>query len=234
MNTLLVTGTDTGVGKTWITSLLVRQLQLHGRRVGAYKPVCSGAEVDDQGNTVWSDVEALRTACAGLPPIDHVCPQRFQAAVAPNVAAALEGRTVDDEKLFHGTDVWRSMVDWLVVEGAGGIFCPLSDRSTVMELALHLQGPIIVVAANRLGVISHTRMTVEILKARGLEVTAIVLNEIAASKGLAIDPSIMTNALQLQHWIPEVPLFHCDFQAAKLSAIRSPHDNLISLLEANC
>ncbi len=234
MNTLLVTGTDTGVGKTWITSLLVRQLQQHGLRVGAYKPVCSGAEVDDQGNAVWSDVEALRAACADLPPIDHVCPQRFQAAVAPNVAAGLEGRTVDDEGLFQGTDVWRPVVDWLVVEGAGGIFCPLSDRSTVMELALRLKGPIIVVAANRLGVISHTRMTVEILKARGLEATAIVLNEIAATQGSAMDPSILTNALQLQHWIPEVPLFRCDFQSAKLTAIKSPHDNLISLIVANC
>ncbi len=237
MKTLLVTGTDTGVGKTWISSLLVRQLQQHRLRVGAYKPVCSGAEIDQHGNTAWSDVEALRAACGNQPPIDHVCPQRFQAAVAPNVAATLEGRTVDDDRLLKGTDVWKPLVDWLVVEGAGGIFCPLSDRSTVMELAQQLHGQIIVVAANRLGVINHTRLTVEILKSRGLAVTAIVLNEIAATEGSAmegsaVDPSVSTNGRQLQHWIPEVPLFHCDFQAAKLTALRSPHADLISLIEA--
>ena len=155
--------------------------------------------------------------------------------MAPNVAATLEGRTVDDDTLLNGTDVWKPLVDWLVVEGAGGIFCPLSDRSTVMELAQQLHGQIIVVAANRLGVINHTRLTVEILTTRGLAVTAIVLNEIAATDRSAMeksaaDPSVSTNAQQLQHWIPDVPLFHCDFHAAKLTALRSPHDHLISLI----
>jgi dethiobiotin synthetase len=219
MKTLLVTGTDTGVGKTWISSLLIRHFRNHGIRTGAYKPVCSGAETDSFNNCVWSDVEALRAACGTDPPLDRICPQRFQAAVAPNVAATLEGRSVDDRQLTSAIDAWRPFADQLIVEGAGGIFCPLSDESTVMELAQYLNGPVIVVAANRLGVINHTRLTVDVLLSRGVQVTAIVLNETAVDLMTDSDPSKTTNSLQLQKWIPNVPLLHCDFGAATLTAL---------------
>ena len=219
MKTLLVTGTDTGVGKTWISALLVRHFRAHGIRTGAYKPVCSGAEMASDGNFVWADVEALRAACGNEPPLDRVCPQRFHAAVAPNVAAALEGRTVNNHQLADAINAWSPFADQLIVEGAGGIFCPLSNQSTVMELARKLNGPVIVVAANRLGVINHTRLTVNALQSQGLKVTAIVLNETAAEVLKNSDPSTSTNALQLMHWVPNIPLFHCDFGAEALTAV---------------
>ena len=86
MKSLLVTGTDTDVGKTWISCLILKQLIKDGLRVGAYKPVCSGAQVSNEGELSWSDVELLGNSIDSAD-LDLVCPQRFTAAVAPNVAA---------------------------------------------------------------------------------------------------------------------------------------------------
>jgi dethiobiotin synthetase len=163
---LFITGTDTGVGKTWITCTLLGLLQSRQIKVGVYKPVCSGAEIQPDGTPMWADLEALRKHCALNPPLDRVCPQRFLAPVAPNVAARLQHQLVDDEQLSAGARAWAGQCDVLVIEGAGGLFCPLSDRSTVLDLAKQLQATMVVVAANRLGVISHTRMTVELLRNR--------------------------------------------------------------------
>ena len=219
MQTLLVTGTDTGVGKTWITSLLVRCFRQQGINIGAYKPVCSGAEVNSNGEVVWADIEALRSACGTDPEIDLVCPQRFHAAVAPNIAARMENRLVDSRLLIDGAARWESHVDQLIIEGAGGIFCPLSDELTVMDVAVELNTPTIVVAANRLGVINHTRLTVEALQTHGVNVVAIVLNEIGPASQENSDPSGPTNAAQIRHWLPKTPLFHCLWGAKEITSL---------------
>jgi dethiobiotin synthetase len=219
MKTLLVTGTDTGVGKTWITSLLVRCFRQQGINIGAYKPVCSGAEVNSNGEVVWADIEALRSACGTDPEIDLVCPQRFHAAVAPNIAAKMENRLVDSRLLIDGAARWESHVDQLIIEGAGGIFCPLSDELTVMDVAVELNTPTIVVAANRLGVINHTRLTVEALQTHGVNVVAIVLNEIGPASQENSDPSGPTNAAQIRHWLPKTPLFHCSWRANEITSL---------------
>lgn len=214
MQTLFVTGTDTNVGKTYVSCLLIRKLIETGLTVGAYKPACSGAEYSLTGESVWSDVEALRSAIGVEYSLDMICPQRFHAAVAPNVAAALEGRSVSNELLHSGYIEWHDKTNAVIVEGAGGVFCPLSDELTVLDLATGISAPVIVVAANRLGVISHTRLTVEVLRQRGLDVAAIVLNEIQSQK--SADSSLTTNADQLTHWIPDVALLHMDFGGNKL------------------
>ena len=242
MKTLLVTGTDTNVGKTWVTSLLVREFRRCGISTGAYKPVCSGAEKNSEGDVVWADIEALRSACGNAPDIDLVCPQRFHAAVAPNIAARMEKRCVDNQLLIDGAVRWSARVDQLVIEGAGGIFCPLSDQLTVMDIAVELKTPVVVVAANRLGVINHTRLTVEALQAHGVDVVAIVLNEIGPSIKAAgrepsgnassdnFDPSIPSNAAQIRHWLPNIPLYQCAWQGTEFTG-PSAAVNLIDLLK---
>ncbi|MFN0198058.1 MAG: ATP-dependent dethiobiotin synthetase BioD, partial [Planctomycetaceae bacterium] len=96
---IFIVGTDTGVGKTYVTALLIREYLRLGFRVGAYKPACSGAEILAAGTAQekisWPDIDAL-TAALGRPELaERVCPQRFRAAAAPPVAARLEGRSVD-------------------------------------------------------------------------------------------------------------------------------------------
>jgi len=221
---LFVTGTDTGVGKTWITCSLLNLLQSLGIKPGVYKPACSGAELQPDGTPVWEDVELLRQHCALNPPLSIVCPQRFLAPVAPNVAARLQNQRVDDSLLGAGALAWKDHCDLLVIEGAGGLYCPLSDQSTVLDLAERLQATMIVVAANRLGVISHTRMTVDILQRQGLHIAGIVLNEIASPTQAAADASIPRNAEQLMQWIPGIPLLHSAWQSRQLTYLQRPQE----------
>ena len=210
MQTIFVTGTDTGVGKTYISCLLIRKLRQSGLKVGAYKPACSGAEYDSSGSPFWTDVESLHAATGLGVPIDLVCPQRFLAPVAPNVAARLEQTTVSNELLLSGVSEWKHKTDVLVIEGAGGVFCPLSDELTVLDFAIQMQVPVLVVAANRLGVISHTRLTVDRLQHSGLHVAGVILNEVQVASG---DASLQSNAQQISHWLPDVALLHAGFRS---------------------
>jgi dethiobiotin synthetase len=174
---LFVTATDTGVGKTYVTALIARALCDAGRIVGAYKPVCSGAEVSADGTVSWGDVTALSDAIGGRFDSLRVCPLRFRAPLAPNVAARRERAGIDFEELCRGARWWQGRVDLLLVEGVGGLLCPLTERETIADLALALRYPLLVVARLGLGTINHTLLTVEAARSRGLEVAGILLNE---------------------------------------------------------
>ena len=214
MQTIFVTGTDTGVGKTYISCLLIRKLRQCGLIVGAYKPACSGAEWDSSVTPFWTDVALLHSATGLDVPIDLVCPQRFLAPVAPNVAARLEGTTVSNELLISGASEWNHKADVLVIEGAGGLFCPLSDELTVLDLAIRMQASVLVVAANRLGVISHTRLTVERLRQSGLNVAGVLLNELQEPDN--DDISRATNSDQISHWLPDIALLRGGFRSESI------------------
>jgi len=221
LKTLLVTGTDTGVGKTWITTTLLELLATTGIQAGVLKPVCSGAELDSAGQLKWPDVDGLANHCRLNVPGELICPQRFLAPLAPNVAAREEGRRVDDAMLTSAVTRWESHASHLVIEGAGGLYCPLSDESTVLDVACRIRTPIVIVAGNRLGVISHTRLTVQVAQQHGLQIAGIILNEIAPPEQEKIDPSLPRNAAQLMAWIPEIPLLHCRWNQRELTVLRA-------------
>lgn len=173
---LFITGTDTGVGKTRVASALVRALRAQGVPVGAYKPAASGAEPGPAG-PVWRDVAELSAALGGTFPDDAICPQRWPAALAPPVAAREAGGAIDARKLRTGADWWRERVEFLVVEGAGGLLSPLTDDEPVADLARDLGFPLIVVARLALGTINHTLLTLEAARTRGLRVAGVILNQ---------------------------------------------------------
>ena len=106
-----MTATDTGVGKTYLTSLIARSLPRDQRQVGAYKPVCSGAEKLSEGGHYWSDVKKLVEAIGGDVDPVRVCPQRLKAPLAPPVAARLERVNLDFEAMKTAADWWQGRVD---------------------------------------------------------------------------------------------------------------------------
>ncbi len=187
---LFITGTDTAVGKTFVTTRIARELQAAGVRVGIYKPACSGAETDESGRPMWEDVDAHFHALNGEFPRERICPQCFHAPLAPPVAAAAEGRIVDADRLQAGVDWWRGRVDVLLVEGAGGLLCPLTESTSIADLAVELGFPLLIVARLGLGTINHTLLTVEVARSRGLSMTGIVLNDYPPQ---ANDPATQTN-----------------------------------------
>jgi len=199
-----ITGTGTEVGKTYVTALLARALRAQGVRVGVYKPVASGCLRADDGTLVAEDAVALWHAAGRPLSLEEVCPQRFAAAVAPNVAARMEGRQVDGDLLRIGIDPWLAACELVLVEGAGGLMSPLSGDDYNADLAADLGLPVIVVAANRLGVINDTLQTVVTASVwgEGLPIAGVVLNQAHPAVG---DQSLETNAEQLRTHL-RVPL----------------------------
>jgi dethiobiotin synthetase len=197
---LFITGTDTGVGKTHVAAMIARSLRESGHRVGVYKPAASGCRIES-GRLVSDDAVALWEAAGCPASLDRVCPQCFEAPLAPHVAAQAEGRKLDVDLLRHGVQFWQANSDVVLVEGIGGLMCPLSDDQYVAHLAHDLGYPLIIVSANRLGTINHTLQTLIAAAAfsNGLPVAGIVLNNPDPPSD---DASRATNREQLAH--------HCD------------------------
>jgi dethiobiotin synthetase len=175
---LFITGTDTGVGKTYVAALIARSLVACGRRVGIYKPAASGCAHDASGHLVSDDAVALWQA-AGCPgELEHVCPQRFVAPLAPHLAAQAEGKELDAELLRAGLDYWKACSDFMLVEGAGGLLSPLGEREYVADLAHDFGFPMVVVTRNVLGTINATLQTLFTAAhyRGGLPVAGVVLN----------------------------------------------------------
>ena len=174
---LFITGTDTEVGKTYVAALIARSLRAAGHRVGVYKPAASGCR-EVQRELVSDDALRLWEAAGRPGELDRVCPQRFRAALAPNLAAREEGKRLDADLLRGGIDYWRACSDIVLVEGAGGLMSPLGEEEYVADLAYDLGFPLVVVARNALGTINHTLQTL-IAAATfrdGLAIAGIVLN----------------------------------------------------------
>lgn len=222
MHGLFITGTDTSVGKTFVTAQLLGTFRHLGLRVGAYKPACSGAVWEDSLGWIWEDVLELSNGSGWARRDDWICPQRFRAPLAPPAAARAEGRTVDDALLITGASVWRPYVDLLLVEGAGGWLSPLSETRTVADVAVQFGYPVVVVAANRLGTINQTLLTLESILARGLPVAGVVLNNVS----LEPDDSAADNAGLLRTFtsVPvHGPVCHAVSRATASSAADWPH-----------
>lgn len=210
---LFITGTDTGVGKTYVAALIVRSLHDAGYRVGVYKPVASGCWRD--GDVLHSDDADALWAAAGNPgQAEIVCPQRFEAPLAPHLAAAAEGKTVDAELLRDGLSAWSDFCDIVVVEGAGGLMSPISDDDFVADLAYEFGYPLVLVAPNTLGVINQTLQTLITATTfrDGLNVAGIVLNQPKESSE-SDDPSIATNRGQLERLCVPPVVAEVDWQA---------------------
>ena len=211
MRGFFLTGTGTEVGKTYVGALLAAELASRGVKVGVYKAVasdCLPLEVDDfglaAGELLAGDALALWQAAGRPLTLEQVCPQRFKSPVAPNVAARMEGTTVDAQLLREGLEPWFKASDVVLVEGAGGLMSPLSDDDFNADLAADLGLPLVVVAANRLGVINDTLQTVitASVYGDGLDVAGVVLNQVSDQ---ATDESLTSNADQLREHL-RVPL----------------------------
>ncbi len=191
---LFITGTDTGVGKTYVAAMIARCLAGGGLRVGVYKPAASGCQ--RRGAALVSDDAVALWEAAGRPAdLEHVCPQRFEAPLAPHVAARVEGRTVDVERLYRGIEFWQPRSDVLLVEGVGGLMSPMADKTFVADLAKRFGFPLVVVSRNALGTINQTLQTVVAATAHfGLPIAGVVLNNPAP---LPDDVSVSFNRREL-------------------------------------
>lgn len=213
---LFITGTDTAVGKTYVAALVARLLHSRGYQIGVYKPVASGC-IEDNGMLISDDAVRLWEAAGRPGDLNAVCPQRFEAPLAPHLAAREAEVAIDTQLLRDGLEYWRKRSQVVLVEGVGGLMSPISFDDYNADLADAFGYPLIVVAPNQLGVINQTLQTLITAATfrQGLEVVGVVLNDTCASKD---DVSKATNRVELEaRCVPPV-LAHVPWQATSIDS----------------
>ncbi|MCB0344186.1 MAG: dethiobiotin synthase [Bdellovibrionales bacterium] len=186
---VLVSGTDTGIGKTFVSCGLVRALTAAGKRVGAMKLVESGIAPDSPD----SDAHALWSAANASQTLEEVCPFSFAEPASPNVAARAAGKSISFEAAANALNSLPADADLNLVEGAGGLLVPINDNFTFADFAQELGIPVLLVVGSRLGAINHASLSFEVLAARGIKTIGYVLNEYGADGKQQYSLALETN-----------------------------------------
>jgi dethiobiotin synthetase len=194
-----VTGTDTGVGKTYVSILLISLLRRRGVQVAAMKPVETGVVPDDPR----SDAMRLRAAAGIDDPIERVRPILASEPLAPWVALSRAGVKLDLAALDEAYAALCDGRDAIVVEGAGGLLVPLTRDLSYDGLFVGWDLDLVIVAGNRLGTISHTQLTVRAAHDAGLRVRGVVLNALGPEPGGIAE---QTNLEALQELLEPIPV----------------------------
>lgn len=169
-----ITGTDTGVGKTFATCALLRAAASMGMTTVGMKPVAAGTDAAGRNE----DVEALMAASSIAAPRELVNPYCFRAAIAPHIAVVAEGRRIDGDLIVAAAQQLADRADLLLVEGIGGFRVPLADDFDTADLASKLGLPVILVVGLRLGCLNHALLTAEAIRVRGLTLAGWIGNRI--------------------------------------------------------
>lgn len=172
-----VTGTDTGVGKTLVSTGLLHALAPHHRRVVGMKPVAAGV-VPWGEDWASEDAIALRSASTLVVPPELDNPVLLLDALSPHIAAERAGVQIDIAAIVRSYQALAANADAVVVEGAGGFHVPLTDTQTGADLAQALALPVVLVVGLRLGCLSHALLTAEAIRARGLTLAGWVANRV--------------------------------------------------------
>lgn len=194
MRGLLITGTDTGVGKTLVGCGLATSLTALGKTVGVLKPVETGCST--QNETLYPE-DALRLAAFAQTALslEQICPYRFAPPVAPSVAATLANTTIEPQKIIEIFKHTAATHDFTIVEGAGGLLVPLVGRYTFADLARDLHLPLLVVVGSKLGALNHTLLTLHVAQSLALPVVGYIVNHPTPTSDIAIqtNTSVLAN-----------------------------------------
>ena len=190
----LITGTDTGIGKSTVASAIAAALRRRGRDVGVMKPVETGCAPDAGGSLYPADAVQLRFFAGVDDPLDMVCPVRLRAPLAPAVAAREEGTRLELSTLVDlvGRFVGHHTIS--LIEGAGGLLVPLAAGATFADLARACDLRLIVVVGNRLGALNHALLTVRCAEGAGLSLAGYIVNALQAE----VDAAARTNVAVLR------------------------------------
>ncbi len=204
--TILITGTDTGVGKTYVACLLGKRLRDAGIGVRPLKPVETGCLPGPDGRPFPADAAALRDAIDPALPLSAVCLHAFAAPLSPHLAAGAAGVPVDPEGIRRSvTDAARAS-DVVLVEGAGGIAVEIREGYSFADLARGLFLPVLVVAGNRLGVLNHLKLTVRHLESERIRLLGVVLCDVSPEPFPAREPNeAEVRRIAGDRWLGRVP-----------------------------
>ncbi|WP_199257298.1 dethiobiotin synthase [Pantoea sp. BAV 3049] len=172
-----ITGTDTEVGKTVASTALLQAAKAAGFCSVGYKPVASGSEMTAEGIRNGDALALQRNSVLSLP-YDCINPLAFLEPTSPHIVSAEEGRPIHFSQLSAGLAELASQADWVLTEGAGGWFTPLSEETTFADWVLQEQLPVVLVVGIKLGCINHAMLTVQAIQASGLRLAGWIANDI--------------------------------------------------------
>ncbi|MBR5303541.1 MAG: dethiobiotin synthase [Candidatus Gastranaerophilales bacterium] len=175
--TVFITGCDTDIGKTFVSIGLCLALENKGLKVGYFKPFQSGA-IDN----LAPDVEELRKYSNS---IESKYSYLFEGEVSPHLACILNNIEVDIEKVKNDLDDFKLQTDFVVIEGAGGLYCPAIKGKLFVDIIAELNQEIIIVTTPDLGRINHTLMTIDCAKQKGIKIKGIIINSMPKKQTLS-------------------------------------------------
>ena len=194
---VFITGTDTNVGKTYVTARLLRALRARGVDAVGFKPLCCGSR---------DDAEALRAASGDALSLNETNPVWLRAPAAPYAAALIESRSIDLDLIRETFLNLRARHGTVLVEGVGGWLVPILRDYTVADLAAEWRLPVVIVVGNRLGALNHAALTVQATRTAGLACAGLILNDVPTPVASAGDDSgetlaRTTNPGVLSEWL---------------------------------
>jgi dethiobiotin synthetase len=213
---IVVTGTDTSVGKTLVAGAIGHWFHRRGYRVSVLKPVATGCVRRREG-LVSEDAEFLAHCADARFSLDVICPQRYAEPLAPAVAAQRAGQPLDWEAIQRSIDAMSADSDVMIIEGVGGLMVPMDAKHTFRDVAIWLRRPTLVVARPALGTINHTLLTVDALRGAKVPVAGVVINRYPAESAGVADE---TNPRAIERW-GKVPVL-CIVPDDKLGGLHLP------------
>ncbi len=184
MQKYFITSTGTGIGKTFVTTLLCRKLCAEGKTVHALKPVISGWE--DGGDNDTTQILASLDLPATEENIEKTSLYRLKAPLSPDIAACMEGVTLDFQQIVDFCTPPLD-IDYLIIEGIGGIMTPITHNKVVLDLLVELNMDVMLISGCYLGTISHTLTSIESMYNRGINIKQVIINQFDTSNGVAMD-----------------------------------------------
>ncbi|HER63163.1 MAG TPA: ATP-dependent dethiobiotin synthetase BioD [Desulfobacteraceae bacterium] len=174
MATICICGIDTGIGKSMVTGLLARFLHEQGKEVITQKPVQTGSE--GQSEDILTHRRLMESGWLEEDERRLTCPYNFSFPGSPHLAAALAGKTISPDTITATTRTLEQKYEWVLVESAGGLMVPLTDKILFLDYLAQHHYPVVLVTSPRLGSINHTLMCLEMLRSRSLKLAGLVYN----------------------------------------------------------
>ncbi|MDX2170512.1 MAG: dethiobiotin synthase [Deltaproteobacteria bacterium] len=231
---LLITGTDTGIGKTTVGSVIAAAFRRRAIDVGVIKPVETGCATGPDGQLVPADALQLRWFAGRSDPIDVVCPVRLPEPLAPTVAARRAGVVLETARLVAAIEAHGATCALQLVEGAGGLLVPVAGADSFADLAAACDLAVLVVVGNRLGCVNHAALTVRCARAAGLRIAGYVVNSLRPDPDLAMQTNAALLAELIGPSIGELPwlgaLICNDAERQRLAELGERHLALDALL----
>lgn len=213
-----ITGTDTDVGKTYVSGCIAHTLIENGLTVIPRKPIASGCIKQEDGRLISEDAVFLKQACHSSETLQKICPNQFEAPISPQTAIEQAGLFISTTDLLKACQLptETDKNTFHIVEGAGGFYSPLCSDGLNQDLAKALNLPVILVVKNQLGCINHTLLTLAAIENAGLNTLCIILNFTTETN----------HASGLASWT-DIPIFKVPYNPTK-QTVNIP--NFINLL----